>query len=99
MIGSDVTVGVIFTAWGAGLVALLNQHRRSDTWRRRMAEQRWWFDRRFDRRARRMGKEAWLAYYSERERKVLTWFGLPFAVIWTCLAISVLVRGLSRSVA
>jgi hypothetical protein len=49
---------------------------------------------RLDRRARTMGKEAWLAYYSERERRVVTWFGLPFAVIWTCLAISVLVRGL-----
>jgi hypothetical protein len=41
-----------------------------------------------------MGKEVWLAYYSERERRVVTWFGLPFAVIWACLAISVLVRGL-----
>jgi hypothetical protein len=92
--GSDVTVGVIFTAWGVGFVALLNQHRRSDAWRRLMAEHRWWLDSRLDRRARRMGKEAWLAYCSERERKVLTWFGLPFAVIWTCVAFSVLVRGL-----
>jgi hypothetical protein len=95
VIGHDAAVGAGLTLWGLGLTAALVRYGRRDDVRERTARSRWRFDRRFDRRARRLGEEEWTRRYASSQKALVRWVGIPFAVLWTALAASLLVRGLT----
>lgn len=63
---------------------------------RRMAESRWWFDRRFERQVRsgEMGQEEWFQRFASGQRLIVKWAFTPFIVLWLGLACFMTVHGL-----
>jgi hypothetical protein len=90
----QVLEGLFLTAWGLGCLYLANRYRLSAEWRERTARSRWGWDRRTSRKAREMGELQWVQNFSESERRIVTWVGIPFLCAWTLVALCVLLHGL-----
>ena len=91
----EVIEGLALSAWGVGGLYLANRYRIRDEWRERVGRSRWGWDKRTSRRAREMGEAQWVQRYSESQRRMVTWIGIPFVCLWTALALTLLIRGLA----
>ena len=92
MNGRLVAEGLFLTAWGCGLVYLTNRYRTSESWRLKVAQSRWGWDRRTSRKARELGEMAWVAHFSASQKIIVTWVALPFFALFTLIGCTILIR-------
>ncbi len=64
---------------------------------RRMAESRWWWDRRLKAELRRgeISKDEHFDSFIKGQRFIVKWFFTPFIAIWVALAFTLAIHGLA----
>ena len=92
----QVLVGLGLAAYGVAFLGGCLWYVRADRRLVRLAESRWWLDRRVVRKIRRgtMTKDEWFERFIQRQRALVTWGVTPVAVIWIVACTVLLVRGL-----
>jgi hypothetical protein len=67
---------------------------RDDGRMRRMAESRWWLDRRTVRKLRtgEMSRDQWFARWARGQRAIVKWAFTPFFALWIALCVATVVH-------
>jgi hypothetical protein len=96
MDSGQVLEGLGLGAYGVAFYAFVTWYVRDEARLRRMAQSRWRFDRRFERRLRtgQMTREEWFDRWCRSQRLLVKWIVTPFIVLWLGLAALTAVRGL-----
>ena len=64
---------------------------------RRLAESRWWFDRRVQAELRHgnLGRDEWFERFIRHERAIIRWVLTPVMILWAGLCVVIVVTGLA----
>ena len=93
----QVAIGVGLAAGGAGFYAFARWQGSDDDRMRRMAQNRWWADRRTVRKVRRgqMSKEEWFSRFARQYRGTVRWVFGPFTVLMVVAGLATVIHGLT----
>lgn len=92
-----VAEGVGLGAWGVGFYSLARWQVRDDNRMRRLAESRWWWDRRLKGRIRRgeISKDEHFASFIKGQRFIVKWVFAPVTAIFVALALTIAIHGVT----
>lgn len=95
MVLGQVAGGVGLAAWSTGLYLLFRWQGSDDGRVRRMAEARWWLDRRTVRKVRRgqMSQEEWFSHFAKTYRATVKWVFTPAIALFLLASVVLIVRG------
>jgi len=91
-----IAVGLGLALYGAAFLAACWWYVGDDDRLRRLAETRWWFDRRFEGRVRRgqVSRDEWFVELARSQRFVVRRVFPAFFIVWFVLTLGTAVRGL-----
>ncbi|MEV0398849.1 hypothetical protein [Actinoallomurus sp. NPDC050550] len=94
----DVVVGLGLDLYGIAFCAACRWYVRDDGRMKRMAESRWWLDRRVVRRVRRgeITRDEWFARFIRQQRALVSWGVTSVIALWLVGCSGLIVRGLGR---
>lgn len=97
MVLGQVVGGVALAAWSTGLYLLARWQVSSDGRMRRLAQSRWWLDRRTVRKVRRgeMSQEEWFAKFIKTYRMTVKWIFTPALALCLLASVVLVVRGIT----
>jgi hypothetical protein len=93
-----VVEGVGLAAWGVAFYGLMRWQVRDDHRMRRLAESRWWWDRRLKGRLRRgeISKDEHFDSFIKGQRFIVNWVFTPFIAIFVALGLALAILGVTR---
>ena len=99
MVLGQVAAGVGVAAWSTGFYIFARWQGSNDSRMRRMAQSRWWLDRRTVRKVRRgkMSQEEWFSKYAKTYRATVKWVFTPAIALILLLSVVLIVHGLTSS--
>jgi|SRR5215472_4087432 len=97
MVLGQVTGGVGLGALSAGLYLFARWQGSTDDRMRRLAQSRWWLDRRTVRKVRRgeMSQEEWFSQLARNYRATVKWVFTPFIALFLVLSVVLIVHGVT----
>ena len=96
-----VVEGIGLCAWGRAFYGLARWQVRDDNRMRRMADSRWWLDRRLDRRVKgrlrrgEISKDGTFDSFIRGQRFLVKWVLPPFIAVFVALAVALAIQGLT----
>jgi hypothetical protein len=89
--------GLGLAAFGIAFVAIARWHVRDDARMRKLAQSRWWFDRRVERKIRRgeMLQEEWFDAWIRSQRWLVKWGFSAALVLWLAICVVAIVHSVS----
>lgn len=97
MVLGQVAGGVGLAAWCTGLYLFARWQGSNDSRMRRMAQSRWWLDRRTVRKVRRgeMSQEEWFTQFAKTYRMTIKWVFTPAVALFLLASVVLIVRGIT----
>jgi len=95
MVLGQVAEGVGLAAWSVGFYVFARWQGSNDSRMRRLAQARWWLDRRTVRALRRgkMSQEEWFGRLARNYRATVKWAFTPVVALSLTLSVALLVHG------
>lgn len=97
MVLGQVTAGVGLGVWTAALYLFARWQGSNDSRIRRLAQSRWWLDRRTVRKVRRgeMSQEEWFSKFARTYRTTIKWVFTPVIALCLLLSVALIIHGVT----